>query len=173
MRRLMFLTISQTNVNYRGSALSAGSAGRVEAGDRLPWVPQDTGSDNFDSLRSLEWQAHVYGAVSDETERACAQAGLNLQRFPWNEAADSAGIARDAFYLIRPDGYVGLAAISGAHAALRQGAGRRGLPRPVAEARGGLPTQDRPAPERRSGGGRREASRRNPGDAPNCNLEHR
>jgi hypothetical protein len=58
VRRLMFLTISQTNVNYRGSALSIGSAGRVEAGDRLPWEPQDTGTDNFASLRSLDWQAH-------------------------------------------------------------------------------------------------------------------
>jgi len=127
MRRLMFLTISQTNVNYRGSALSIGSAGRVEAGDRLPWVPQDTGSDNVGSLRSLDWQAHVYGAVSQEIERACAQAGLNLQRFPWNEAAGNAGIARDAFYLIRPDGYVGLAAASGAHAALRSYQARFGL----------------------------------------------
>jgi FAD binding domain len=41
-RRLMFLTLSQTNVNYRDRALAAGSAGRVQAGDRLPWVcPED------------------------------------------------------------------------------------------------------------------------------------
>jgi 2-polyprenyl-6-methoxyphenol hydroxylase-like FAD-dependent oxidoreductase len=31
-RRLMFLTLSQTNVNYRGSMLSTGSAGRVQQG---------------------------------------------------------------------------------------------------------------------------------------------
>ncbi len=34
-RRLMFLTISQTTVNYRGSSLSEGRAGEVRGGDRL------------------------------------------------------------------------------------------------------------------------------------------
>jgi hypothetical protein len=52
-RRLMFLTLSQTNVNYRGSALSTGSAERVVAGDRLPWVCQEDGTDNFVSLAAV------------------------------------------------------------------------------------------------------------------------
>ncbi len=39
MRRFMFRTVSQTAVNYRGSALSEGRAGAVRGGDRLPWVP--------------------------------------------------------------------------------------------------------------------------------------
>src|SRR6202021_4027897 len=38
VRRFMFLTISQTRVNYRGSSLSEGRAGEVRGGDRLPWV---------------------------------------------------------------------------------------------------------------------------------------
>jgi hypothetical protein len=59
-----------------------------------------------------DWQAHVYGQARSEIEQACAVAGLDLRRFPWNAAAEIAGIARDAFYLIRPDGYVGLAAAS-------------------------------------------------------------
>jgi hypothetical protein len=126
-RRLLFQTISQTNVNYRGSALAAGSAGRVKAGDRLPWARQENGTDNFASLRSLDWQAHVYGEVSAETEGTCAQVGLSLQRFPWSEAAGKAGIARDAFYLVRPDGYVGLAAVGDAPAALRDYQARLGL----------------------------------------------
>ena len=29
--------------------------------------------------------------------------------FNWNDAADDAGLLRDAAYLVRPDGYVGLA----------------------------------------------------------------
>ena len=37
VRRLAFRTISQTAINYRGSALSEGRAGRVHGGDRLPW----------------------------------------------------------------------------------------------------------------------------------------
>src|SRR4051812_17729473 len=93
MRRLMFLTISQTNVNYRGSAISVGSAGSLRAGDRLPWVRLEDGTDNFASLRSLNWQAHVYGEAHTEIERACALAALSLKRFPWSEAASKAGIA--------------------------------------------------------------------------------
>jgi 2-polyprenyl-6-methoxyphenol hydroxylase-like FAD-dependent oxidoreductase len=118
-RRLMFLTLSQTNVNYRDMALAAGSAGRVQAGDRLPWVCQEDGTDNFASLRSLDWQAHVYGDASIEIEQACTQAGLSLRRFPWSDAAGKTGITRNAFYLVRPDGYVGLAAVSNVADALR------------------------------------------------------
>ena len=123
----MFLTISQTNVNYRGSALAVGSAGRVEAGDRLPWVRQEDGTDNFASLRSLDWQAHVYGEVTAEIDRACERAGLSVRRFPWSEAAGKSGIARDAFYLVRPDGYVGLAATGDAPVAFRAYQARLGL----------------------------------------------
>jgi 2-polyprenyl-6-methoxyphenol hydroxylase-like FAD-dependent oxidoreductase len=114
VRRLMFLTLSQTSVNYRGSTLSVGSAGRVKAGERLPWVCQADGLDNFSGLRNLDWQAHVYGEPGADVEKVCAQTGLSLRRFPWNEAARKAGVARNAFYLIRPDGYVGLAAPDGA-----------------------------------------------------------
>jgi hypothetical protein len=106
-------------VNYRSSAISVGSAGSVRAGDRLPWVRLEDGTDNFASLRSLDWQAHVYGEAHTEIERACALAALSLERFPWSEAASRAGIARDALYVVRPDGYVGLAAASDAPTALR------------------------------------------------------
>jgi hypothetical protein len=49
----------------------------------------------------------------------CERAELSLRRYPRSEAADKSGIARDAFYLVGPDGYVGLAAASDAPAALR------------------------------------------------------
>jgi 2-polyprenyl-6-methoxyphenol hydroxylase-like FAD-dependent oxidoreductase len=81
VQRLMFRTISQTNVNYRGSALGTGSAGNVRAGDRLPWVQQGDGADNFAGLRSLDWQAHVYGEVDSKIEQACGLAELlSLER---------------------------------------------------------------------------------------------
>jgi 2-polyprenyl-6-methoxyphenol hydroxylase-like FAD-dependent oxidoreductase len=145
VRRLMFLTISQTNVNYRGSALGVGSAGRVQAGDRLPWVRQEDGRDNFATLRSLDWQAHVYGEAHADIERACAMAGLSLQRFPWSEVARKVGIAQDAFYLVRPDAYVGLAAVSDAPAALRAYQARLGLT--FGEVGRRLPPAAAPAPE--------------------------
>jgi hypothetical protein len=34
---------------------------------------------------------------------------LALHVFPWTSNAESAGLARDAAYLVRPDGYVALA----------------------------------------------------------------
>jgi 2-polyprenyl-6-methoxyphenol hydroxylase-like FAD-dependent oxidoreductase len=40
-RRIAFRTISQTAINYRGSALSEGGADAVRGGDRLPWVQLD------------------------------------------------------------------------------------------------------------------------------------
>jgi 2-polyprenyl-6-methoxyphenol hydroxylase-like FAD-dependent oxidoreductase len=111
-RRLMFRILSQTAIRYRHSALAKGVAGTVKAGDRLPWIRQEGALDNFASLRSLDWQVHVYGQASEEIMKVCRETCLSLQCFPWNEAAQRAGVARNAFYLIRPDGYVGLAALN-------------------------------------------------------------
>ena len=110
-RHAFFRVVSQTEIEYEDSALSAGDAGRVQggsirAGDRLPWVET---ADNFAPLRSLEWQAHVYGAAAPALENAVRTRGLALHNFPWSPQAEAAGLARDALYLVRPDGYVGLA----------------------------------------------------------------
>ena len=35
--------------------------------------------------------------------------GLALHAFPWQPSAGAAGLARNASYLVRPDGYVALA----------------------------------------------------------------
>jgi 2-polyprenyl-6-methoxyphenol hydroxylase-like FAD-dependent oxidoreductase len=113
VRRLAFRTVSQTAITYRGSALSEGRAGRVHGGDRLPWVPLDTsdsGADNFTPLTSLEWQVHIYGDAVPEIRAACAELHLALHEFRWQPAMERAGLRRDALYLLRPDGHVGLAA---------------------------------------------------------------
>jgi hypothetical protein len=39
----------------------------------------------------------------------CEQRGVPLQVFAWREAYASAGLARNAVYLLRPDTYVALA----------------------------------------------------------------
>ncbi|HEX7402632.1 MAG TPA: FAD-dependent monooxygenase [Usitatibacter sp.] len=115
-RRLMFRTISQTNVNYRGCALSAGVAGKVHGGDRLPWVPLDARSDgfrdNFEPLRSLSWQVHVYGERAGELTRYCEAKKFGLHVFRWRAAMEHAGLARNAVYLVRPDGYVASAGMT-------------------------------------------------------------
>src|SRR5438105_14646586 len=107
VRRFMFRTISQTAIDYCRSDLSEGRAGRIHGGDRLPWV--ESSSDNFEPLESLEWQMHVHGAATGELAASCASRGLRLHVFPWSRSAAFAGFARDASYLVRPDGHVALA----------------------------------------------------------------
>jgi 2-polyprenyl-6-methoxyphenol hydroxylase-like FAD-dependent oxidoreductase len=117
VRRFAFRTVSQTMINYRGSALSKGTAGRVQGGDRLPWVPLD-GADNFAPLTSTDWQVHVYGEASSEFKDWCTQKNLPLHVFAWKPDHGYAGLAHNALYLLRPDTYVALAEPSGAPAAL-------------------------------------------------------
>ena len=62
VREFIFRTVSQITLNYRGGPLSAGAAGHVHGGDRLPWVRID-GTDNFAPLAAMSWQVHVYGAA--------------------------------------------------------------------------------------------------------------
>src|SRR5262249_10917074 len=53
VRRFAFHTASQIGIEYRHSPLSAGAAGAVRGGDRLPWVETKPGQDNFAPLTSL------------------------------------------------------------------------------------------------------------------------
>jgi hypothetical protein len=113
-RCIAFRTVSQTVINYRDSALSEGRAGEVHGGDRLPWVRLDStpgSADNFAPLTSLEWQVHVYGGATAEVRALCAERRLPLHEFAWQADMQSAGLHRDGLYLVRPDGYVALAAM--------------------------------------------------------------
>jgi 2-polyprenyl-6-methoxyphenol hydroxylase-like FAD-dependent oxidoreductase len=111
LRRLMFRTVSQTAVNYRGSSLSEGHAGMVHGGDRLPWVKVSVNGDddNFARLTSLDWQVHVYGDGTPTLQAMCNARRLPLHTFPWRSEMRRAGLQRNAVYLVRPDGYVGVA----------------------------------------------------------------
>jgi 2-polyprenyl-6-methoxyphenol hydroxylase-like FAD-dependent oxidoreductase len=109
-RRFMFRTVSQTGVNYRGSRLSEGRAGRVRGGDRLPWVKGLSNSaDNYAPLTSLDWQVHVYGEAAREIQAVCKARALPLHVWPWHADYSRAGLRRDSVYLVRPDGYVAVA----------------------------------------------------------------
>ncbi|HVE22429.1 MAG TPA: FAD-dependent monooxygenase [Acidocella sp.] len=109
----LFRTVSQINVNYRGSPLSRGMAVEVHSGDRLPWVQMEDGLDNLTSLCALNWQVHVYGKAEADLTAWCLAREIPLHLFPWREAYETAGLERDAVYLLRPDGYVGVADPSG------------------------------------------------------------
>ena len=117
-RHAIFRTISQTRIHYPESPLSEGEAGDVHGGDRLPWTAAPAG-DNFRPLRSLDWQAHVYGEVDKDFEAGCRKLGLALHAFPWNDSAKDAGLKQDALYLVRPDGYVALASMEQSMSKLR------------------------------------------------------
>ncbi len=83
VRRFLFRTVSQIGINYRHSPLSAGVAGSVRGGDRLPWVQIEPGKDNFVPLESLTWQVHVYGESRRDMAAACAELRLPLHVFAW------------------------------------------------------------------------------------------
>ncbi len=119
VREFLFRTVSQIMLNYRSSPLSAGTAGHVHGGDRVPWAAGD-GPDNFAPLRAMTWQVHVYGAPSADLRDWCTANRLPLNVFAWRTAHEEAGFLRDAVYLIRPDMYVALADAGGAPAAIER-----------------------------------------------------
>jgi hypothetical protein len=119
VREFLFRTVSQITLNYRDAPLSVGSAGRVHAGDRLPWVSAGE-RDNYGPLKELAWQAHVYGEASEALRGFCAARKIALHTFPWQSTYEQAGLARDACYLLRPDTYVALADPHGEAATLER-----------------------------------------------------
>ncbi len=108
-RQFLFSAVSQITIAYHDSAISEGRAGDVRGGDRLPWVAAPEG-DNFRHFQNISWQVHVYGCASASLVQWCSAQGLSLHAFPWQQEHATAGLARDAMYLLRPDTYVGLAA---------------------------------------------------------------
>jgi hypothetical protein len=110
VRSFVFRTISQIAVNYRGSPLSSGTAGKVSGGDRLPWVRVAGQREyNFARLTSLDWQFHVYGDAVPGMQALSDRQKIPLYVFTWHSDMERAGLRRDSVYLVRPDGYVALA----------------------------------------------------------------
>ena len=107
-RHALFRTVAQIEIAYYKSPLSSGHAGQIQGGDRLPWVQGDK-TDNFETLRSLDWQVHVYGTATSELKTSAAKLGLSVHEIPWTDAMEKAGFKRDGLYLVRPDGHVALA----------------------------------------------------------------
>jgi hypothetical protein len=105
-RRFMFKSVSQIGIRYRHCNFNEGRAGPIHGGDRLPWVQFDDGRDNFESLSTTAWQAHIYGAASAEIIEACNQLHVPLHTYPWNPATQHARLREGALYLLRPDTYL-------------------------------------------------------------------
>lgn len=103
-----FKTISQIRIKYPQSPLSEGQAGKIKAGDRLPWVRQAS-SDNFRFLDSMDWQIHVYGTVSETFRKSVEETLIPIHQFEWNQETTKLGFFQNGIYLVRPDGYIALA----------------------------------------------------------------
>ncbi len=124
MRRFLFRTLSQTALKYPQSVLSTGVAGKVRGGDRLPWIRFANAragvDDNFASLSSRDWLVHSYGKASPNLRAACEARAIPLHVFGWEPSMRAAGLKKNAVYVIRPDGHVGLAKRAGALAVLKR-----------------------------------------------------
>lgn len=100
VRRLVFRTVSQIGIRYPHSPLSRGSSGPVRAGDRLPWGP----APRYELLRHPGWQLLHLGEPPAEARRWAKQ-----HQLPLNAVAPGKAERPGTLYLVRPDGYVGLA----------------------------------------------------------------
>lgn len=107
-RRMLFRTVSQTLLNYRGSRFAMGVAGTIAGGDRLPWV-KSSASDNFEATSEMEWSVHVYGSASKEVKQWCEANRVALYTFDWTKEHGRKGLLQGAAYLLRPDLYIAVA----------------------------------------------------------------
>ena len=124
IRKLAFLTISQIGIRYRRSPLSETLAGVTDdaprAGDRFPWLrlkllPRGSVEDLFAKLDDTRFNLIVIGQPSlPEGLFDCSDFVLTHQ-VPDDPVNDKeltrAHIPKPSFYLLRPDGHIGLAGI--------------------------------------------------------------
>src|SRR6266581_2623771 len=122
VQRIFFRTISQTGIRYRTSPLSEALAGLPEdgprAGDRFPWLrlkfrPSGPVEDLFDQLDDTRFTLLLFGQAAPPGGIPDIGALVRIHEVPSDPANDRelarAHIPRVSFYLLRPDGHIGLA----------------------------------------------------------------
>jgi hypothetical protein len=122
IQRLAFRTISQTGIRYPDSSLSETLPGLPQtaprAGDRFPWVrlklsPNGPIEDLFDNLDDTRFTLLLFGQPAPAGGVPGLGDLLRTVVVPADPVNDRelarARIPRSAFYLLRPDCYVGLA----------------------------------------------------------------
>ena len=123
-KKLAFRTISQTGIAYPNSPLSQTLAGLPEgapvAGERFPWLQlrlraKGPVEDLFQKLDDTRYNLIVIGQPAPSMEATGLGELLTTLVIPDNalnaEALARVGISEPAFYLLRPDGHVGLCGV--------------------------------------------------------------
>jgi 2-polyprenyl-6-methoxyphenol hydroxylase-like FAD-dependent oxidoreductase len=122
VRKLAFRTISQIGIRYRRSPLSRTLAGLPDgapvAGDRFPWLSlmfsaNGPAEDLFQKLDDTRFNLLVIGQPAPSADAIGLGELLRIHAIP-DVPANRSELARvaisgPAFYLLRPDGHVGLA----------------------------------------------------------------
>ena len=122
IRTLAFRTISQVGIQYRDGPLSETLAGLPDtaprAGDRFPWLrvklrPNGPAEDLFAKLDDTRFNLIVIGQHPTLIQLPALGDLLRIHGVPSDAANDAelarARIPRPSFYLLRPDGHIGLA----------------------------------------------------------------
>jgi 2-polyprenyl-6-methoxyphenol hydroxylase-like FAD-dependent oxidoreductase len=122
IRRLAFRTISQTGIRYRNTLLSEQLAGLPDggprAGDRFPWLRLKLTADGpvedlYDALDDTRFSLIVIGQPPPPADVSGLGELLRVVAVPRDPANDRtlsrAQIPQPSFYLLRPDGHIGLA----------------------------------------------------------------
>ena len=121
VQRLAFRTISQTGIRYPESTLSKSLEGLPKdaprAGDRFPWLrlrflANGPVEDLFQKLDDTRFNLIVFGQPSVSGDALGLGDLLRIHAIPADPANDAeltrAHIPQPSFYLLRPDGHVGL-----------------------------------------------------------------
>jgi hypothetical protein len=124
VQRIAFGVVSQTGIQYRSSALSETAEGLPDdaprAGDRFPWLKLKLQADGavedlYQRLDDLRFHLLVIGQPAPAENTAILGDLLCIHAIPADPANDvelaRMKVPAPSFYLVRPDGYIGLCGV--------------------------------------------------------------